>query len=71
MVSTGLCTPMMNKRVPVDRDVLLKIYAYMKSAHRVVDDFDDYADGLPTSYCPIFDKFEIDEVRKALRRKEV
>ena len=56
-----------NNRVPVDRDILLKIYGYMKCAYREIEDEDDY---LPIKI-PIFDKFEIDEVRRALRRKKI
>ena len=53
--------------VPVNREVLLKIYGYMKYAYREVEDDDDY---IPDRI-PIFNKFEIDEVRKALRRKKI
>lgn len=74
MMHYGLCTPKRNNggsqesnRVPVDRDTLLKIYGYMKCAYREIEDEDDY---LPIKI-PIFDKFEIDEVRRALRRKKI
>lgn len=56
-----------NSRVPVDRDILLKIYGYMKYAYREIEDDDDY---FPVKM-PIFDKSEIDEVRKALKRKRI
>ena len=55
-------------KVPVDRDTLLHLYNWMKSAYREIDDDDDF--GIPDRI-PIFAREEIKEVKNALSRKRI
>lgn len=56
-------------KVPVDRNTLLHLYNYMKSAYREIDDDDDDF-GIPDKI-PIFSREEIKEVKNALNRKRM
>lgn len=58
---------MEKQKVPIERNVLKHVYAYMKVARYEFEDDEDYS----IVRVPLFTKEELSEVKRALRRKRI